>query len=126
MSVISTTASIIIQEQSEDIERLKRGEFTPEEFQNLCHNRTVQDGYPAFIEGCANYQREMFGRCERSILRSALLGLRNSLGCWCKRITSTAQDREHDEACKAAQAAFDPEKHYDEHGNSDTLAEQSA
>lgn len=43
-----------------EIERLKRGAFTPEEFQNLCHNLegcTREE----FQRGCTEYQRKLFG-----------------------------------------------------------------
>lgn len=40
---------------NDEIARLKRGEFTPEEFQNLCHNKEVQDG------------KELFGRSQLGI-----------------------------------------------------------
>lgn len=100
-----------IQDQAVELERLKRGEFTEAERQNLCHNCLVQDGYPSFVEGCANYQKELFGRSERAVLRYALLVLRNDLGCWCKTLTSTSQDREHEDRCKIVQAAFNPEVH---------------
>ncbi len=53
-----------------EIERLERenarlmaGNFTAEEFQNLCHSKDVQDGFEAFADGCDAYQQKMFGRC---------------------------------------------------------------
>lgn len=48
---------------ADEVERLRRGEFTPEEFQNLCHNTDTQAGFDAFADGCEAYQRKMFGRC---------------------------------------------------------------
>lgn len=43
-----------------EITRLKEGDFTPEEFQNLCHNN-----YPCslkeFRQGCRDYQCWLFG-----------------------------------------------------------------
>jgi hypothetical protein len=47
-----------------EVERLKEGNFTQEEFQNLCHNKQVQDGYECFVEGCNEYQKKLFGRCQ--------------------------------------------------------------
>lgn len=46
-------------------ERLLRGEFTTEEFQNLCHNTDVQAGFDAFADGCEAYQQKLFGRCRK-------------------------------------------------------------
>lgn len=43
-------------------ERLKRGEFTPDELQNLCHNLS-EDDYNKFCHGCDEYQKKLFGRC---------------------------------------------------------------
>lgn len=50
-----------IGEQAQEIERLKRGDFTPAEFQNLCHSKTVQDGFGDFVVGCHEYQQQLFG-----------------------------------------------------------------
>lgn len=44
-------------------ERLKRGDFTADEFQNLCHSTDIQAGFDAFADGCEAYQQKMFGRC---------------------------------------------------------------
>lgn len=42
--------------------RLRRGEFTPAELQEICHNLSPNpDKREAFFEGCANYQRQVFG-----------------------------------------------------------------
>jgi len=46
-----------------EVVRLRRGEFTPQEFQDLCHNKSVQDGFEAFADGCEAYQQKLFGRC---------------------------------------------------------------
>jgi hypothetical protein len=48
-----------------EIERLREGNFTPEEFQNLCHSKTVQEGFEAFARGCQDYQQKLFGKCDR-------------------------------------------------------------
>ncbi len=44
----------------EAVERLSAGDFTPEEFQNLCHKFSPEDR-TAFCNGCAEYQRKLFG-----------------------------------------------------------------
>jgi hypothetical protein len=44
-----------------EIERLKRGDFTEEEFQNLCHNFSEADEC-RFKRGCEEYQRKLFGK----------------------------------------------------------------
>lgn len=46
-----------------EVRRLKRGDFTPEEFQNLCHHRDEKPGCTPeeFAAGCAEYQRKLFG-----------------------------------------------------------------
>lgn len=46
-----------------EIVRLKRGDFTPEEFQNLCHHRDEKPGCTRldFEKGCRAYQTELFG-----------------------------------------------------------------
>lgn len=54
-----------------EYERLKEGNFTEAEFQNLCHNMKV-DGKPLtyedverFQRGCDDYQRKLFGtKCD--------------------------------------------------------------
>ena len=45
----------------EENHRLKSGNFTEEEFQNLCHNVSIQEGRARFEEGCRDYQRKLFG-----------------------------------------------------------------
>lgn len=49
-----------------EVERLKRGDFTPEEFQALCHHRDEKPGCTRtdFEEGCREYQRKLFGPAE--------------------------------------------------------------
>lgn len=46
-----------------EIARLKRGDFTPEEFQNLCHNRHESPGCTRadFEAGCVQFQEKLFG-----------------------------------------------------------------
>ena len=54
--------------------RLKRGEFTPKEFQGLCHHRDERPGCkPAeFFQGCEDYQRKLFGYAEADEMRKAI------------------------------------------------------
>src|SRR5688572_27790919 len=51
-------------ELEKEINRLKAGNFTEEEFQNLCHNKQIQDGYECFKQGCNEYQKKLFGKCQ--------------------------------------------------------------
>lgn len=46
-----------------EVVRLKRGAFTPEEFQTLCHHRDEKLGCTPleFAQGCVEYQRLLFG-----------------------------------------------------------------
>ena len=46
-----------------EVDRLKRGDFTPEEFQTLCHHRDEKPGCTRadFEAGCQAYQRQLFG-----------------------------------------------------------------
>ena len=46
---------------SEEIARLKRGDFTEHEFQNLCHNFSEDDA-GRFREGCRAYQEKLFSK----------------------------------------------------------------
>lgn len=45
---------------ADEIERLLRGDFTEEEFQNLCHNFSEQDA-ERFKHECIEYQKKLFG-----------------------------------------------------------------
>src|SRR4026208_1549117 len=45
----------------DEIQRLKEGNFTPEEFQNLCHNLQGK-GRDDFEIGCIQYQEKLFGK----------------------------------------------------------------
>jgi hypothetical protein len=45
-----------------EIDRLKAGRFTEEEFQNLCHNFTPDDR-ERFEAGCRAYQDKLSGGC---------------------------------------------------------------
>lgn len=56
-------------------ERLKRGDFTPEELHALCHNLD-EKGEPitaqAFCDGCEEYQKQLFGESPITTLRARL------------------------------------------------------
>jgi hypothetical protein len=54
----------MIEAQAKEVERLKRGDFTPEEFQNLCHNLS-EDDKEKFVEGCREYQKKLFGESDK-------------------------------------------------------------
>lgn len=43
-----------------EVERLRAGSFTPQEFQNLCHNFDEKDR-EVFVAGCIEYQKKLFG-----------------------------------------------------------------
>lgn len=45
---------------ADEVARLKRGEFTEEELQELCHNLGEEDA-DAFFAGCCQYQHKLFG-----------------------------------------------------------------
>ncbi len=51
----------ICDEAANEIERLKCGDFTEEEFQNLCHNFTEED-VCRFKKGCEQYQKKLFSK----------------------------------------------------------------
>lgn len=44
-----------------DIARLKRGEFTPEEVQEFCHNLPKTTSREDFAKGCIAYQAKLYG-----------------------------------------------------------------
>lgn len=60
-----------IAELEAELTRLKRGEFTPEEFQRLCHHWDERPGCTreAFEQGCREYQKKLFGEgtCETGV-----------------------------------------------------------
>lgn len=53
-------STALLQEALLEMERLLRGDFTEEEFQNLCHNFDGDD-IDRFCHGCEVYQRKLFG-----------------------------------------------------------------
>lgn len=46
----------------EEVTRLKRGDFTPEEFQKICHNLPEDCKREDFEKGCKEYQEKLFGK----------------------------------------------------------------
>jgi hypothetical protein len=54
----------LLRDAADEIARLTRGDFTPEEFQNLCHHRDEKPGCTPedFSRGCVEYQKKLFGR----------------------------------------------------------------
>ncbi len=58
---MSTLITLEISILREEIARLKRGDFTPEEFQNLCHNMNPNCKREDFESGCLKYQNKLFG-----------------------------------------------------------------
>ena len=50
----------MIKYHADEADRLRRGDFTPEEFQNLCHNFS-EDDKQKFFQGCREYQKKLFG-----------------------------------------------------------------
>jgi len=46
----------------DELDRLKRGDFTENEFQNLCHQFEDKDVYK-FANGCVEYMNKLFGQC---------------------------------------------------------------
>jgi hypothetical protein len=46
----------------EGVERLLRGDFTEDEFQNLCHRFQDADA-ERFSQGCVDYMTKLFGHC---------------------------------------------------------------
>lgn len=49
-----------------EVERLKSGRFTPEEFQRLCHNLPENCTRKTFEKGCREYQNKLFGPKENA------------------------------------------------------------
>jgi hypothetical protein len=44
-----------------EVVRLKVGELTEQEFQDLCHGLIGSDGPVRFAQGCREYNRKLFG-----------------------------------------------------------------
>lgn len=47
-------------ETKTEVERLKLGDFTEEEFHNVCHNQS-EDDEQRFIQGRSDYRKRLFG-----------------------------------------------------------------
>ena len=67
--VISGSAMRLIAEREmlmNEVSRLKRGDFTPEEFQNLCHNLHERPvcTREEFAQGCLQFQEKLFGKIQ--------------------------------------------------------------
>lgn len=54
--------AVVAQAMQAEIERLKRGDFTAAEFQNLCHNLPEHCTRAVFKAGCEAYQEKLFGK----------------------------------------------------------------
>lgn len=56
-------AAELVLELEAEVARLKRGDFTPTEFQDLCHHRDEKPGCTRadFEAGCHEYQKRLFG-----------------------------------------------------------------
>lgn len=59
----ASAEALLADEARAEVDRLKRGDFTPEEFQNLCHHRDEKPGCTVtdFMAGCNEYIRKLFG-----------------------------------------------------------------
>lgn len=63
----------------EENERLKSGRFSPDELQQLCHHLSEQPAQrDAFLQGCGDYQRKLFGTDQREQLFLAALAALNA------------------------------------------------
>lgn len=80
-----------------EIVRLKRGDFTPTEWQELCHHRdTAPEGctQAAFEAGCQEYQRKLFGTCEADRLRAERIGYAAEVGRLTAIVTTVTAERD--------------------------------
>jgi len=66
-------------EARKEVTRLKAGDFTEEEFQNLCHNKEKSVSPEDFCRGCEEYQRKLFGA---SLAQEYRLALEKILEAW--------------------------------------------
>lgn len=57
-----------------EVARLKSGKFTPEEFQNLCHNYS-EDDYEKFCDGCDDWQKKLFGKCRSETTEQSFISM---------------------------------------------------
>lgn len=65
-----------INELTSEIERLKSGNFTMEEFQFLCHNLPNNCTKESFCNGCEEYQKKLFGSSPITELRVEITRLK--------------------------------------------------
>jgi hypothetical protein len=76
-------------------ERMKRGDFTPDELQNLCHNLSEHDK-EAFFKGWAAYQKKLFGCAHieqlKDLLRRGLGTSPATLGDWKREVRREQPD----------------------------------
>lgn len=95
-----SSALMRIKELDKELVRLKRGDFTPEEFQNLCHNRHEKEGCTAkdFFDGCAAYQKSLFGKSERDRLNTFLKSTADNYDC------DTGAHGVHSPNCRSCEA----------------------
>lgn len=55
-----------------EVKRLKEGNFTATEFQNLCHNKEKSVTPEEFCAGCEEYQKKLFGESEITKLKERI------------------------------------------------------
>lgn len=81
LAILSPALADALEAAEAEIERLKRGDFTPEEFQNLCHHRDDKPGCTPedFFTGCALYQQKLFGMAAFASLMEENERLREAL-----------------------------------------------
>jgi len=92
-----------------EIERLREGEFSDEEFQHLCHCIPETDR-EAFFTGCAEYQRKLFGSADRDRLVKILREVKRALNQLDKEVLGRDQVHGHyyvDELLTNIQKAID-------------------
>jgi hypothetical protein len=65
--------------QRAQVHALKEGNFTPQEFHNLCHNKEKSVSLDDFCAGCEEYQVKLFGQSPISQLREENALLRAQL-----------------------------------------------
>jgi hypothetical protein len=59
------------EELEKEVARLKSGDFTEEEFQNLCHKFSDSDK-TSFCNGCESYQAKLFGQSPITELKTKI------------------------------------------------------
>lgn len=98
-----------IQELEQEVQRLKEGDFTPEELQNLCHRFQREDAL-SFFQGCQDYQRRLFGYSSEDLQRQCqrdpqghLYHQQNPQGCQHQRHPRDQEYRQDQGEGKGAQ-----------------------